>query len=184
MKINQEVIYSHHFTNFLKNKENAHIYENYLEEKTINHTKQLNEAYKSYERDLIISSYLNKVISFEAKRFDKKLRTESKLICSLDEQIGEDITLVDTLVDEKSEEDFDNITLNNELDELFEELCWKQIFDSLTKRQKEILKMIYMLDLPEKEVARSLRITQQAVSKTHCRALKKIKELVHYDTKY
>lgn len=53
----------------------------------------------------------------------------------------------------------------------------------LTEKEKNILSLIYMKELKEGEIAMSLNISQQAVSKTKRRALQKIREMVRKDEK-
>ena len=56
---------------------------------------------------------------------------------------------------------------------------------SLTEKQKQIINLVYIKGFSDTEIGQLLNISQQAVSKTHKKALKNIREYIetHKDKK-
>ncbi|MCM3389987.1 hypothetical protein M3649_17855 [Ureibacillus chungkukjangi] len=61
MKIDKNVVNNHNYIRFLKNEKNNFLYLKYLYEPNVRNAVELNEAYKKYERQLIVRSYLKKL---------------------------------------------------------------------------------------------------------------------------
>jgi RNA polymerase sigma-B factor len=125
-----------------------------------------------YEQDLeearIVAWYVvgikHEVIRILKKQQD--LRRNEMLILNkpLDNSECESIEMIDTIAGSS------NIT------KIEEKIDIDQILSHLTLKQQKVIKMIFFLELTEKEVAEKLGISQPAVHKIKNRALKKIKE--------
>lgn len=53
------------------------------------------------------------------------------------------------------------------------------MFKNLTNYEKTILTQIYIYNFKESEIARDLKVSRQAINKTHKRALSKLKSLIN-----
>ncbi|QSQ07812.1 Bacteriocin UviA [Koleobacter methoxysyntrophicus] len=125
-----------------------------------------------YEQDLeearIVAWYVvgikHEVIRILKKQQD--LRRNEMLILNkpLDDSEYESIEMIDTIAGSS------NIT------KIEEKIDIDQILSHLTLKQQKVIKMIFFLELTEKEAAEKLGISQPAVHKIKNRALKKIKE--------
>ncbi|MGA4519670.1 sigma factor-like helix-turn-helix DNA-binding protein [Solibacillus silvestris] len=179
MKIDEEVLKSKRFEVFLEGEDNNKIYLKYLSEKNEENANELNETYKNFERKLIVSSYLRKAIQYEAKRFDKKIRSKEKLIISMDKVVHEDgSTISELLVDEKSSFTYEEI-MNKDLNQIFMDEKLNRVVMDLTLKQRKVLYMIYFLELSEKEIGKEMKVTQQSISKIHRAAIKKLRESIN-----
>jgi RNA polymerase sigma factor (sigma-70 family) len=177
LKINKNIVESQNFIRFLENEKNNIIYLNYLKEPNKKNALELNEAYKKFERQLMVRAYLRKAIQYEAKRFDKKLRGIEKKNTSMDKPHEEGATLGDFLIDEKSVATYEEMW-DSTLEDMFADIRLYKAIVNLTRKQRKILYLLYIQELSEKEVAKQLGVTQQAVSKVHRAALSKLKEVI------
>ncbi|MEK4485780.1 sigma-70 family RNA polymerase sigma factor [Psychrobacillus sp. FSL H8-0484] len=130
--------------------------------------------FKKFYQNFRILSYLIKVLHFESKHFDKKMRSyrdrnQLTLESNLDmfpiyheKAFADSIGLSGDIVD--------HITSEN----LFK--CLRK----LTDRQKEILSLVFVKEMTDKEIAQRLGITQQAVSKTRRNVIKYIRKELTY----
>ncbi|WP_107936510.1 sigma-70 family RNA polymerase sigma factor (plasmid) [Ureibacillus chungkukjangi] len=177
MKIDKNVVNNHNYIRFLKNEKNNFLYLKYLYEPNVRNAVELNEAYKKYERQLIVRSYLKKAINFEAKKFDQKIRNNEKQNTPIDQTEEDGKKLIDMLIDAESERIYDELW-NTKLEETFEDIKLYQAVINLTSKQRKILYLLYIRELSEKEIARHMSVTQQAVSKVHRKAINKLKEVM------
>lgn len=179
MKIDEEVLKSKRFEVFLEGEDNKKIYLKYLSEKNEKNANELNKTYKNFERKLIVSSYLRKAIQYEAKRFDKKIRSKEKQTISMDKVVNEDgSTISELLVDEKSRFTYEEI-MNKDLNQIFMDEKLNRVVMDLTPKQRKVLYMIYFLELSEKEIGKEMKVTQQSISKIHRAAIKKLRESIN-----
>lgn len=138
----------------------------------------MNETYKNFEKKLIVRAYLRKIIQFEAKRFDQKIRNREKQTSSIDKVIDEDgNTISELLVDERTNSAYEKIW-NKDLNQIFLDEKLNRVVMNLTVKQRKVLYMVYVLELGEKEIGKQMNVTQQAVSKIHRAAIKKLRESV------
>lgn len=176
MEINKEILKSERFTKFSEDKNNYIIYSKFLTEKNEENAHELNEAYKNFERNLMVRAYLRKAIQFEARRFDKKIRNKEKQTISIEKVVNEDgITISELLVDEQNRLTYEEI-LNKDLNQIFMDEKLNRVVINLTPKQRKVLYMIYFLELSEKEIGKEMKVTQQSISKIHRAAIKKLRE--------
>ncbi|HWL23326.1 MAG TPA: sigma factor-like helix-turn-helix DNA-binding protein [Ureibacillus sp.] len=180
MEINKSIVESHNFAKFLEDEENNVIYLKSLSEPSEENANELNEAYKVFEKQLMIRAYLKKAIQFEAKRFDKKIRSKEKLNISIDKQLEEGVTLGDFLMDEGTIRTYEEMW-DTKLEELFVDRKLYQAIINLTHKQRKALYLLYLEGLSEKEAASQLNVTQQAISKVHRAAINKLKAVMKSD---
>lgn len=136
MKSNEEILKSQKFISFLEDKKNKIIYLNYLHEPSRDNSIKLNEAYKSFERQLMVRAYLKKAIYYEARKFDQKVRNKEKQKITMDRPLEDGTTLGDFLVDEDSSLIYEKIW-NVKLEEIFEDINLYKAINNLTSKQKK-----------------------------------------------
>lgn len=176
--INNHVVESNIFKRKLLEDESfERQYLEYLLEPTKTKEERLNETYKQYEIQLMAKKYLSKMIFFEAKKFDSKIRKIYGGQFSLDAEYDENLMFLDALKDKTAEYKLNKI-FEKDLKECFcDEKLSKEI-SSLTTKQKEVLHGIYVLALTESMLAQQLGVSQQAVSKTHRTIIKRLRKAV------
>lgn len=175
--INEKILQSKKFARFLEDGRNASIYSTYRMAPTDENAMRLNEAYKKFERRLIAKSYLRKVIIFEAKKYDARIRAAEEKHASMYSINEEGVEIEMFFINEKSSLEYEKLW-DCSLEEIFEDCRLHRAISKLTSKQKRILSQIYLSELSEKEIADKLNLSQQAVSKVHRTALKRLKEVV------
>lgn len=148
-----------------------------LEEFKTTHSEKIKQKidykFKQYYQNYRIISYLIKVLHFESKHFDKKMRTHNhryQLILTSD---LENVSF-SPINFEKSYSD--SIDFSHDLADHISDDRLFNSFKKLTGRQREILSLVYIRQMTDKEIAQHLGITQQAVSKTRKNVIKKIRK--------
>lgn len=178
MEIAKKITESRIFIIFLEDEKNNVIYSRYLNEPNQKNATELNETYKKFERQMIVRGYLKKTIEYEARRFDKKIRSAEKEKTSLDKVVyGTEIAISELLIDGKSTTAYETI-YHEDLSQIFEDVRLAEGVANLTEKQREVLYMIYILELSEKEIAKRMNVTQQAISKVRKAAIKKMRETI------
>ncbi|AMO85147.1 RNA polymerase sigma factor sigO [Solibacillus isronensis B3W22] len=166
MKIlNPDVVNSNVFKRFLEIEKYNKLYNAYLQEPTNTNADSLNEQFKYFERQIIRIAYIKKAIIYESRKFDSKLREHNrKHELNLDAPINEGLAMVDTVQDEKSFIQFENI-FENDLESLLSDELLITLLKRLNAKQKQVLYYRYVNELTEKEIAKIYNVSQQAISK-------------------
>ena len=163
---------------FLSIKENQKLYQLYKEFPTKDNEKKLDNAFRNYFRKIRAISYLNKVIHFESKHFDKIFRRNNeRYLLILDRPINteENISVMSELLEDYSSNNFVDEIYSEHLEDHFHSLDVINSIKNLTEKQKRILFMYFIKNLKDAEIAKVLKISQQAVSKTRNKAITKIR---------
>lgn len=160
---------------FLKNENMKALYLDYLNNPD-EFTKEIIEYHFSqYCRKIQILSYFSKTLHFDAQRFDMKIRDHSEKYPLI---LNQDNGFEDMLVLETVEDDYDEYAVDS-YENLSEIISNKQLYmivDNLKPKNKELLYLLYVKGLEEKEVAQMLGLTIQAVNKRKNTILKQIKQ--------
>jgi RNA polymerase sigma factor (sigma-70 family) len=178
MKIDVSKIKNPLLVSFFSNEENVQLYERYCINPSKKHEQKLIQSFRKHYFKVKAVSYFSKVIPYEARNFDIKLREhKERYIPILDKPVSlkeGNISVADTLVDENSRitDEFSSDKLE---DYIGDESIVKAI-RTLTERQKQILFLSYIKNLKDVEIAKLLNISQQAVTKTRLHSLKKVRE--------
>ena len=177
MKIlNPAVINSNVFKRFLEIEENQKLYASYLAEPTNTNADILNERFKYFEKQIVRIAYIKKVIFYESKRFDSKLREHyKKYDLSLDATTVESASNESLVQDENAFIHFERI-FENDLESLLSDELLITLLRRLNTKQKQVLYYRYVLDLTEKEIAKLYNVSQQAISKTLHKSIKILRE--------
>ena len=177
MKIlNPAVVNSNVFKSFLDIEENKKLYDSYLDEPTNTNADILNERFKFFEKQIVRIAYIKKVIFYESKRFDSKLREHNKKFdLSLDATTDESASKTSLVQDENSFIHFELI-FENDLESLLSDEMLITLLRRLNTKQKQVLYYRYVLDLTEKEIADIYNVSQQAISKTLHKSINILRE--------
>ena len=165
--------------NFLNMEENMMLYDDYCRKPSPETKELLNKRFVDFYYEVRMISYLSKVIHFEAKRFDAKIREHNRRfklildnsVLSLDEQAQFDPFLV--------EEPAYTEPSSRRLEDHIQYPKLKGAIRNLTERQKEVLYWSFVENLKDIEIAAKLHVSQQAISKTKKSALLKLRRDFH-----
>ena len=178
--LNKSILNSSIFKSFILIKKNKEIYKMFKNDPTLFNKEKLDAAFTAYTKELLAISYLKKVIYFESRRFDKKRRElENKQPLILNAPIENNLTLLDILADKNSESYFE-LTVEASLEEAITNSLLIKAVRSLSERQKEILYYRYVLDYSDTMIAKKYNISQQSITKSHRKALQKLKEALKW----
>ncbi|MGG4165980.1 sigma-70 family RNA polymerase sigma factor [Rossellomorea vietnamensis] len=163
---------------FISQTENRKLVKDFLRHPTASKEDHLNEAFKAYYFDIRFTSYVSSSLYYHSVNFDKHIRKYSERHpLTLDNQVGEDGgSYVDLVPDPAS--DITPFTMYSTLMECLENEELLQAYKTLTNKQKQILDLAYVQELSNTEIARMLGVSQQAVSKTHRKALRRLKSIL------
>ena len=136
---------------------------------------RLNEAFKAHYFDIRFTSYVSSSLYYHSVNFDKRTRKyNERHPLTLDNQGDEgDGSLIDLVPDPSP--DIAPFTNYSTLAECLESEELLRAFKTLTDKQQNILDLAYLQELTDTEIAKILGVSQQAVSKTHRKALRTLK---------
>ncbi|QNK89843.1 sigma-70 family RNA polymerase sigma factor [Sporosarcina sp. resist] len=174
-KENPELLGNNLVISFLKIPTNKNIYMDTISNPTPKNMKKLDVLFKKFYFRIRFISHISTTLKFNSINYDKRLRLiQSRVSSTLDATInsseGEE-TFLDLLADEQAYNFFGEIVIN---DELVEHVTCPILYDALntlTKKQIEIINLAYVNRLSDTEIGLRLNKTQQAISKTHKKAL-------------
>lgn len=175
-EFDNEMIDSNLFKNFIKINENDKKFKKYIKEPNEINKIILDEAFKKHTKIALAVSYLKKIIYFESRRFDIKVRKlEQKESLLLDTYNTPDYT--DTLIDEEAERQLCHIENSSLANVITNNILLEAIF-FLTEHQQKILYYSYVLELKDKEIASKFNISQQAISRSRKQAIIKLQKIL------
>lgn len=141
--------------------------------------QQLDESFKEFFFQIRFTSYLSSAIHFNAINYDKKLKLfleRNQLILDLPTKGYEGTFPPDLTLQHRDNQDL-CIDSSNIEDHLTSDFLFKAI-QQLTTNQRQILSLAYIFGLNDTEIASYLNKSQQAVSKSHKKALSKLRESI------
>lgn len=172
---NQEFLRNEVIISFLKIPTNKNVYMNTISNPTQENMNELDRLFKQFYFKIRFISHISTTLKFNSINYDKRWKLiQSRFTSTLDASInsseGEE-TFLDLIADEQSENLFIEIVLNDSLEEHVTCPMLHNALNSLTKKQKEIIHLAYVEGLNDTEIAQKLNKSQQAISKTHKKAL-------------
>jgi len=172
---NQQLINNELVISFLKIPTNKEKYMDTIINPTTENMKESDMLFKHFYFKIRFISHISSTLKFNSINFDKKLRLiQSRFSLTLDAKInaneGQE-TFLDLIADEQAEGHFSEVNLKDNLDDYVISPILYDALNSLTKKQKEIISLAYAEGLSDTEIGRRLNKSQQAVSKTHKKAL-------------
>ncbi|MFJ7734497.1 sigma factor-like helix-turn-helix DNA-binding protein [Lysinibacillus sp. NPDC097231] len=175
-QLNESIINSPIFESFIVTKENEALYKSYVNEPSLANKEKLEKAFATHTKQLLAISYLKKLIYFESRRFDKKRKEFERIQpVILNAPTEENITLIDMIADKNSDIYF-QIRLEANIEEVITDSLLFDAVRKLSKRQKEVLYYRYVLNWNDPMIAKKSKVSQQAITKSHKKALQKLKE--------
>lgn len=173
---NQELLDNDLVVSFLKIPTNKEIYMNTISNPTPENMKELDILFKHFYFKIRFISHISITLKFNSINYDKRVRLlQSRFSTTLDASInsseGEE-TFLDLMADEQAENLIGEAIISDDLDEHVTCPIIYEALNSLTRKQKEIINLAYAKGLSDTDIGMILNKTQQAVSKTHKKALK------------
>ncbi len=157
---------------FFSNPDHVRLYLHYWFCPSQENKNHLDKAFKKCLAKIRIIAYFIKIIDYEAKRFDRKLRMiQSKVPVHLDNLEIEESTM--NLYEQKVEPTASYV--NESLEELIEYFPLYEAIKKRTVKQKRVLFLAYIRNISDSEIAKSLMISRQAVAKMRNSAIQKIR---------
>lgn len=168
------------FKSFFDIAQNMELLKKIIRDPNEKNKRKLDELFKAHYFKIRFTSYLSKTIYFNAVNYDKKTKLFSERNqLTLDKPVtqGDGTTMIDIITDhEKMSQDFCIKSPNIE-DHITDLMLYRGV-EKLTDNQRELLSLLYVYGLTNTEIASILNKTPQAVSRSHKRALKKLKEII------
>jgi RNA polymerase sigma factor (sigma-70 family) len=160
---------------FMTQPEHQELLKEFLTSPSPSAENRLNEAFKAHYFGIRFTSYVSSSLYFHSVNFDKKIRLHrGRQLLTLDQPLSgdEDGTFKDMIAEPE-----EPLTITEQsLEDVISDERLLQAYRKLTEKQKRILDLAYVKELSDTEIASLLRVSQQAVSKSHRKALAKLKE--------
>jgi RNA polymerase sigma factor (sigma-70 family) len=160
---------------FMSQPEHQELLKEFLTSPSASAEDCLNEAFKAHYFGIRFTSYVSSSLYFHSVNFDKKIRLHrGRQLLTLDQPLGgdEDGTFKEMIPDSG-----EPVTLPEQsLEDAISDDALLAAFRKLTDRQREILDLAYVKEMSDTEIAKILRVSQQAVSKSHRNALARLRE--------
>jgi RNA polymerase sigma factor (sigma-70 family) len=187
-KDNPNLYNSNVFKSFITDYENRMIFEEAICNPNKFTKQQLEKRFKKFYFNIRFTSYLSTSIHFNAVNFDKKdrkLKTRNQLILNNAYNEDPNLSLIEMIPEQSRgncpEEAFED-TLN-EVDEIVESEDLYNALQQLTSNQRDIIKLAYIDGMKDIEIASRLKKSQQAVSKSHQKALFTLRKILTKNSK-
>lgn len=167
---------------FLDNPDNKLLFDNYLKFPTKESKISLEKAFNMHYLKVRLITYFSKTLHFAALRYDQKQRQMNhRNAIILDQPINENNDTLSTILpDSKTEDENKEIVESYEqLENYFADDSVSTAVAKLNLRQKKVLYLAYVMQYKDKEIAKMLGMTIQAVNKNRNTALKKVRILLN-----
>lgn len=171
---NEEFLNNPLIKDFLSQKENYQLLKMSICHPTTQNKDLVDQAFRGYYFTIRMTSYISTSLYYHAINFDKKIRQLNyRFPVILDRPVKEDseMSLKDLAI---YHEDFE-IQSDKILDYISDPMIYQAV-KSLTLNQRNILYLVYIKSWTDIEVSQYLQISQQAVSKSRNKAIKKIRK--------
>ncbi len=177
---NEQIFQNNLMRTFLQKKENCYLLDQSIRCSTSDTNKALDQAFQEHVAELRLISQLSNELRRHAIRYDQKFNKYRKQqLLILDQPIKkEDIntSMVDVLTNDLTPP-VDEAAIRNSqhLEYHIENLTLYYAILSLTPRQRYILNASYLFNMTDTEIAAKEGVSQQTISKTRNKALRKLK---------
>ncbi|MBB6450267.1 RNA polymerase sigma factor (sigma-70 family) [Geomicrobium halophilum] len=171
------------FQGFLKDPHYYRIFVHAICSPSLQTIEDLNEAFKSHYANVQFTQYLSKTLHWTSINYDRKRRNLDQKQILLDKP-WEDGTTGNPLLDEFSlsrndeKVNLEFVAETNDLSSWSSDITLTKALLRLTSRQRTIIIEHYGNGRKNSEIARLLNISQQAVSRTHLHALKRLRSML------
>ena len=165
---------------FLEIPGNTELFNEAIQHPTKMVKQQLDDSFKEFFFQIRFTSYLSSAIHFNAINYDKKLKLfleRNQLTLDLPTKGYERTSFSPGLSPQHRDYQELSIDSSNIEDHLTSDFLFKAI-QQLTTNQRQIVSLAYIFGLNDTEIASYLNKSQQAVSKSHKKALNKLRESI------
>lgn len=176
-KQNKKFLNNKLISSFLEKEENQALLINAICHPSGENKELLDMTFKKYYFNIRFTSYISAALYYNAINFDKKYRKiNSRFPLTVDMPITDEDngTFKDMICDPSAEYKIDNFLKSNSIVDYLEDPLLCKAIESLTEKQRQILDLAYVSGLNDTEIGILLKKSQQAISKTHKKALKNI----------
>ncbi|WP_342542505.1 RNA polymerase subunit sigma-70 [Paenisporosarcina sp. FSL H8-0542] len=157
---------------FFQDDRNRKLYQEYLRNPTGINQKILDERFKEFYFRIRSIAYILKSLHFESQKLDRKNRLYKQRYQSILDRPNEDnSTLLDLIEVPPPREE----THSNKLEDYITDFKLHSSIKKLTNKQREILFYVFVMELKDVEIAKTLAVSQQFVTNTKNVALKKLR---------
>lgn len=174
---NEEFLKNKVVQSFLQHKQNQILLINVICNPSKENEENLDKAFKKFYFNIRFISFISSALYFNAINFDKKYRKiQHRQTLTVDQPLNaeEGGTFKDLICDESADIKLDEILKSESITSYLENPLLCRAVETLTDKQKVILDLAYVKGLNDTEIGNVLKKSQQAVSKTHKKALKNI----------
>jgi RNA polymerase sigma factor (sigma-70 family) len=166
---------------FLDIQENMDLLAEVINNPTNLSKKKLDDTFREFYFKIRFTNYLSQAIYFNAINYDKKVklfleRNKSILDCQIND--GESVPLIDYLASKEWQEGQEVCFESTNIADHLTSYSLYQAIQLLTENQRQLLNLAYIYGLNDSEIAIYLNKSQQAVSRSHKNALKKLREII------
>jgi RNA polymerase sigma factor (sigma-70 family) len=169
-------------TSFLKNKENENLLLNTICNPSKENVENLDETFKKFYFNIRFISYISSALYFNAINFDKKIRkVKNRHPLTVDKPLGstEEGSFKELIHDSTADIQLDDLVGSDNIAEYIENPVLYEAVEKLSDKQNEILSLAYIKKKSDTEIAKILNKSQQAISKSHKKALQIIYDHMH-----
>lgn len=175
---NPELLRNNLIESFLKIPTNKEAYWKAISVPTPENKDNLDMLFKEFYFKIRFTSHISSTIKFNSINFDKRLRKiQSRFNTILDTKLSKedvDESFTDLLIDYQHSISLDSILINEDITEHITLPLIHEALQTLTQKQKQIINLAYVKGLNDTEIGVLLNKSQQAISKVHRKALKKL----------
>ncbi len=139
--------------------------------------KNLDTAFRKFYFNIRFTSFISNTIYFNSINYDKKYRgISSRYPLTMDKTIRDDTTSTfkDIIEDPKAEIRIEDLIDSQSIEDYVVNPFLFNALKNLTPKQKEVIDLSYVYGLSDTEISKRLGKSQQAISKLHKKALKRI----------
>ena len=159
---------------FLSKEENYQLFKKSICYPTLQNQELLDQAFRAFYFYFRFTTYVSSTLYFYGINLDKKIReTNYRFPVTLDQPIDDNSEIYHKDLAEHYE-DFE-IESDNLLDYIINPDLYK-VLQGITSNQRKILYLVYVKGFTDSEVGILLNKSQQAVSKSRSKAMKKIRK--------
>ncbi|WP_025683860.1 sigma-70 family RNA polymerase sigma factor [Paenibacillus maysiensis] len=158
---------------FLNDPEHYALFKESIMSPSDANNKELDEKFKQFFLELRFTTYISSLIHYASIDFDKKQRRIRKRNVLLPEEdshnLFKDVCTQYEFLKDKRTVKIEDVVTSSKL---------HKAISLLTEKEKSILSASYVMNCSDTEIAKNNNVSQQAVSKTRTRALKKLRDFL------
>lgn len=179
---NPELLQNDLVTSFLKSPLNQDVYREAIINPTTENRQKLDLQFKQFYYKIRFISHISTTLKFNAINYDKRQRLiQSRYPATLDAPLNSEEgegTIIDLIANEAAFDPSADFYLDEDIIDHVSCRILYEAINGLTHKQKQIINLAYIKGLSDTEIGFVLNKSQQAISKTHKKALANIKKYI------